>query len=116
MPSDVLPYFVPSPETVEWLPWLLIEGGTERSLPHQIDGWEPGTSLSLRRDFRINVPRLESETQSSVGHLVINVSWRSSTTYMVGSIPPLPISPTGLGTIDVELDGNKLAGTVSLHS
>lgn len=116
MPSDVRPYFVPSPETVQWLPWMLVEQGARSPLPGYIEGWEPGIDLRLRREVRIDIDRLESETQSCVSDLIINVSWQSSTTGMVGSMLPVVIPADGSGEVHVELDGHKLAGTLSLYS
>lgn len=116
MPSDVRPYFVPSYEAVEWLPWMLVQGDTRIPLPNYIEGWEPGTDLQLSRELKVDVERLEAETQSSLSDLIINVSWQSSTTGMVDSMAPVAIGPECLTAIDVKLDGYKLAGNLSLYS
>jgi hypothetical protein len=116
MPNDVRPYFVPSPHTVTWLPWNLVEGESQVLLPGCIEGWEPGTNLRLNREFQVDVERFESETQSSVGDFSVNVSWQSSTTDMVDSAVPLLVPPTGAGVVEVELIGSKVGGILSLRS
>jgi hypothetical protein len=116
MPNDVRPYFVPSPESVRWGPWMLGEGEAAVPLPGYIEGWEPGTDLHICRNFEIDETEFKSETLTSLDNCVLALSWRSSTTDMVGSIPPIAIPASRAGVIYVELEGSKLAGTLRLYS
>ncbi|WP_395307507.1 hypothetical protein V4U86_19070 [Mycobacterium sp. AMU20-3851] len=116
MRNDVRPYFVPSDESVAWGEWTLVDGEGHLPLPGYVEGWEPGTNLRIRRDIAIDRERFESETQCALEHCHVYLAWLSSTTGMVASARPARISGAGRGTIDVELIGERIAGTLSLFS
>lgn len=116
MRSDVRPYFVPAEDTVKWGQWNLIDDAAQTPLPDFIDGWEPGLNVRIRREFRVDRARFESETRCALDDCRVHVRWLSSTTGMASSAPSFAISPDGRGVIDVELPGAKIAGSLTLYS
>lgn len=116
MPNDVRPYFVPRDGSVRWSPWKLVSGSDRLPLPDYVDGWEPGLDIHINRQFEIDRDAFESDTLTQLDDCLVHISWQSSTTDMVDAAPPITIPHTGSGSIDVDLLGYKLAGTLTIYS
>lgn len=114
--SDVRPYLSPLEGTVAWDPWHLHQDGEWAVLPEFIEGWDAGTDLEIRRNFRVDIPDFEAQTRIHPRHFGINVSWRSSTTGMVESAWPVAMPDSGTGEISATLAGSRLGGTLTIRT
>jgi hypothetical protein len=116
MRADVLPYLVPTAGTVVWTPWMYWDGGAWSELPGSIDGWDPGTDISLQRSIQIDMARLWQETGLDDQSVVtIAVSWTSSTTGMTDTARPIKLSAR-VENIEATMAGARLGGTVRVRT
>lgn len=116
MPAEVRPYLVPRPGTVVWEPWFLLDAEEWRSLPDQIDGWDPGTDLRAARRVRVDIVRFVQETGLDLADVALTVSWTSSTTDMTEAAPAVTFDANGTAMVDTTLVGERLSGTLTLRS
>jgi len=113
--SEIRPYLVPLPDTVRWGAWELFDGDWGL-LPSEVEGWDSGTDLRIRRSCLIDVGRFRSETGVDVGAVVVTVSWQSSTTSMRGAAASVRPSSGGFAQLDAVLPAERVSGTVSIRS
>lgn len=117
MPADVRPYLVPSSSTVNWQPWLLLEGDDLVDLPDAIDGWDTGTDLRITRSLRIDLERLRTETRLPEEVLVVaTTSWTSSTSGMSEAAPPVIVTGAPVITLQAVLPGDRVGGLLRLRT
>jgi hypothetical protein len=112
--SDVVPYFLPQLDVWSFSGWELREGEEWTELPDWIDGWDSDSDVHLRAMLTVDLPRLRLDCNLDVdSHLILTVSWLSSSSLMTGTVYSSEISDkiTGLG---IHLPANQIGGIVTL--
>jgi hypothetical protein len=86
-------------------------------LPEHLSGWDPNTSIRLRRTVTLDPQRLQDETRlgpdASVG---LVVSWTSSTSTMRGATTPVDLQSTGATSLEVTLPGDRVGGVLTVRT
>lgn len=117
MPRDVPPYLLPGPSTAALGPWELLSDDSWEPLPSELPEWDATVSLTIRRTATVDLDRLRAETliapETRVGW---TVSWISSTSKMRGTAPATTITGTGTRSIEAHLPGDRIGGTLTLHT
>lgn len=117
MTRGAKPYLVPEQGTLSLGPWQIQSDDEWLPLSDQVEGWDTGTDLRLRREVRVEWGRLQAETGIPEGvPLLVTTSWTSSTTTMRGLAGTAPIPPTGLLLFDTDLLGDQVGGVLDLRT
>jgi hypothetical protein len=115
LPADVRPYLVPRDDTVVWEPWELRDDAWVE-LPNEIDGWDTGTDLVVRRLVRVDVDRLRSETHLDPKDVVVTVSWTNSSTGMRDAVARSALPGNGICSIEATLPGARVSGIITVRT
>lgn len=117
MSRDVPPYLLPGPSTAVLGHWELLTADSWEVLPSELPDWDATVSLVIRRSATVDLDRLRAEThiapEARVGW---TVSWISSTSKMRGTAPATPITGSGTRSIEAQLPGDRIGGTLTLHT
>ncbi|GLY31599.1 hypothetical protein [Kineosporia sp. NBRC 101731] len=116
MPGEVLPYLVPTRDTVSWGSWELGEDESWVPLPAELEGWDPGTDLFVRRSVKVDVLAFVKETALAPSHVRVTASWTSSTTDMTDACSPVLLNADGHAYLHFKMDGKRIAGVLTLRT
>jgi hypothetical protein len=111
------PYLVPEPGAISLGGWQMLNDDDWVDLGDQVDGWDTGTDLRIRREVRVDWARVREEAGLDAGaQLRATVSWASSTTTMRGIAGSVPVPTSGLMLFDGVLPGDRVAGVLDLRT
>lgn len=117
MTRGAKPYLVPEPGAISLGAWQVMTDGDWVGLGDQVDGWDTGTDLRIRREIRVDWARVRAEAGlDAVAQLAATVSWTSSTTTMRGLAGSVPVPASGLLLFDGVLPGDRVAGVLDLRT
>jgi hypothetical protein len=114
--SDVLPYLVPDAVLIKWGEWELFRSGAWAPMPIELEGWDTGTDVRLRRLITVAPELFESACGIPVAATAATLSWTSSTTGMTEAAAPVRLQGNGLAQLDTQLPGDRISGTVTLRA
>ncbi len=116
MPGEVRPYLVPIPSTVQWGTWELWEDEAWVPLPYELEGWDSGTDLVLRRTVQVLADAFTAETYLLPSEVRVTASWTSSTTDMTDASTPVPLGSDGSALLQFRVAGSRIAGVLTIRT
>jgi hypothetical protein len=117
MTRGAKPYLVPDPSSITLGPWQLLDDAEWVPLEGQIEGWDTGTDLRIRREIQVDAGRLRAETGiGPTAQLVATASWTSSTTTMRGLAGTVRVGSAGSVFLDGTLPGDRVAGVLDIRT
>lgn len=117
MTRGAKPYLVPETGAIALGAWQLRSDDEWVELGDQVDGWDTGTDLRIRREVRVDLARVRAEAGlDASAQLTATVSWTSSTTTMRGLAGSVLVPPGGLMLFDGVLPGDRVGGVLDLRT
>ena len=97
--------------------WQLGKGEEWETAPSELSGWDPDTDVLLRRELRVDLETLRSQTLlHEPASFRAVTTWDSSSTGMSGSAGSTPISGSGRFFHEATLPGSRVGGIVMLRT
>lgn len=117
----VTPYRTPSPECVSAYDWHDLRDQSRRRVEGSLPDWAPGTPVGLTRPIRVDVPRVlrECRLPATARLALVAIGVCSTTTLRLASRPFVldrDYTATREVTLDLEIDGHELAGSLLVHT
>lgn len=115
MPAGgAFPYLVPPVEAVDFRPWEVFDGEW-RSLPRDLESWDPDVTLSVRRRVRVDYESVLAGSGLGRGStFALTSSWVSNSSGMSRRFAQTLVSEPGAFTLSGELQGQYVSGKLDL--
>ncbi|MFD4727968.1 hypothetical protein ACFWNW_23095 [Streptomyces seoulensis] len=119
MTRRVLPYRIPSDDTVAVERWRLVVEDGEVPLPPALPDWDYQMDLRLRRDVRVDVDRVRRQSGLPAdAPLLVSTVWTATGSNLSGPAQHVRLAASGQDTarFDFLLPGAELGGLLRLDT